>query len=44
LEQRVKAFQVAAGINADGIVGPRTWILLNNSDADIPRLSTRGQR
>ena len=44
LEQRVKAFQLAAGINADGIVGPRTWILLNNSDADIPRLSVGGQR
>jgi general secretion pathway protein A len=44
LEQRVKAFQLTAGINADGIVGPRTWILLNNSDADIPRLSVGGQR
>jgi general secretion pathway protein A len=44
LEQRVKAFQLAAGINADGIVGPRTWIVLNNSDADIPRLSVGGQR
>jgi len=44
LEQRVKAFQRAAGITADGIVGPRTWILLNNSDVDIPKLSAGGQR
>jgi general secretion pathway protein A len=44
LEQRVKALQLAAGINADGIVGPRTWILLNNSNADIPRLGVGDQR
>jgi len=43
LEQRVKVFQLAAGITANGIVGPRTWIALNNSNANIPRLRKGGQ-
>jgi len=39
LEQRIKAFQLASGIEPDGLVGPRTWIQLNNiSGTDIPVL------
>jgi general secretion pathway protein A len=41
LEQRVKAYQLTVGIKPDGIVGPRTWIALNNNDASTPRLSAR---
>jgi general secretion pathway protein A len=40
LEQRVKAFQRSSGIEPDGVAGARTWILLNNSTTDVPRLST----
>ena len=39
IEQRIKAFQLASGIEPDGLVGPRTWIQLNNiSGTDIPVL------
>ena len=39
LEQRIKALQLASGIEPDGLVGPRTWIQLNNiSGTDIPVL------
>lgn len=39
LEHRIKAFQLASGIESDGLVGPRTWIQLNNIiGTDIPVL------
>jgi general secretion pathway protein A len=44
LERRVKAFQLNAGINSTGIAGPRTWIALNDSNVDIPKLRTGDQQ
>ena len=32
-EARVKAFQLAVGISADGIVGPQTWAALDKAEA-----------
>lgn len=32
-ETRVKAFQLAVGISADGIVGPQTWSALDKAEA-----------
>ncbi len=37
LESQVKQFQEEVGLKADGIVGPKTWIRLQNQ-ADIPSL------
>ena len=37
-EARVKAFQLAVGISADGIVGPQTWAALDKAEA--PKTST----
>ncbi|MCH9699726.1 MAG: AAA family ATPase [Gammaproteobacteria bacterium] len=44
LEQRVARFQGQNGLVADGIVGPKTWILLNQySSYQHPQLITSGQ-
>lgn len=41
-EDAVKAFQTATGVNADGIVGPKTWDqLLSAVDAEARRTFTR---
>lgn len=37
-EARVKAFQLAVGISADGIVGPQTWAAIDKAEA--PKTST----
>jgi general secretion pathway protein A len=41
LRRRIRAFQTARGITADGLVGARTMILLTNltRQANVPRLS-----
>lgn len=39
LTERVSRFQTKNGLDADGVVGPKTWILLNNTlNAERPRL------
>lgn len=41
LEARVRSFQLEAGLRPDGIVGPRTWMRLNDATGvDAPRLRT----
>ena len=45
LEQRVRDFQTRAGLPPNGIVGPVTWIHLNDAEAmSIPTLHSRDQR
>ncbi|MCH2097848.1 MAG: peptidoglycan-binding protein, partial [Pseudomonadales bacterium] len=39
LEQRLRAFQIEAGLSPDGIAGPRTWMRLNDrTDIGAPVL------
>ncbi|MEE4300471.1 MAG: AAA family ATPase [Pseudomonadales bacterium] len=41
LEARVRRFQLDAGLRPDGIVGPRTWMRLNDATGvGVPRLRT----
>lgn len=43
LTESVKRFQTDNGLVADGVVGPKTWILLSNStNSDRPRLIFKG--
>jgi general secretion pathway protein A len=43
LAEIVLRFQVVNGLDADGIVGPKTWILVNNlANAERPRLRLKG--
>jgi general secretion pathway protein A len=45
LEKRVRAFQTRVGLPPNGIVGPFTWIHLNDEEAmNIPTLHSRDQR
>lgn len=44
VQQRVKRFQISAGLNPDGIVGAKTWIHLNNQQGkDVPLLKPYDQ-
>lgn len=41
LEARVRSFQLEAGLRPDGVVGPRTWMRLNDATGvGVPRLRT----
>ncbi|HFD10847.1 MAG TPA: hypothetical protein ENJ32_00020, partial [Crenotrichaceae bacterium] len=43
LTRIVTQFQIKSGLDADGVVGPKTWILLNNSvDTGRPWLIMKG--
>ncbi len=39
-EKAVKAFQASVGIDADGIVGPITWLNIDEADQSEPVLRT----